>query len=222
MSSARRPLTNALAYHFVWALALTVVMGSMGCSGRSLRSGVAGGPRLASARLGSLRSAMTYDGDWLGGASPQECLAEDFELAARRGVEVLVDLRAARYQRDFPLEELALDAGLDLVKVDLVDPRTAPGDDAAVDGREPSNQISDTAVDRVREILLAPGRRRTLLLDGDGTLSSMIYAVHLTVDEGVAEAEALRAARATGLSRIQEDFVKRQVDRIRSNSVARE
>ncbi len=158
---------------------------------------------------------MTYDGDWLGGASPEECLPEDLELAARRGVEVLVDLRSPSYQEAYPLDEVASAAGLDLVKIDLVNPDASSADRAE---GEPSNLISDRAVDSVREILLAPGRRRTLLLDGDGTLSSMIYAVHLTVDEGMAEAEALRAARATGLSQIQESFVKRQVDRIRSQA----
>lgn len=228
MTPARRSFFAARVRLFVGACACVAVglssVGLMGCSGRSLRSGVSVGPRLTSARLGSVRSAMTYDGDWLGGTSPPECLVEDLQLAARRGVEVVVDLRAPSYQESFSLEEPALAAGLDLVCVDVADPWIATTDPAGADlqgGELLPSLVSDATVDRVRAILLAPGRRRTLLLDGDGTLSSMIYAVHLTVDEGVAEAEALRAARATGLSRIQEDFVKRQVARIRSRADAR-
>lgn len=221
MTPDRRSFTATRASLFATALALMAVgLGTGwlgGCSGRSLRSGVSVGPRLTSARLGSVRSAMTYDGDWLGGTSPPECLIEDLQLAARRGVEVVVDLRAPGYQKTFPLDEPARAAGLDLVQVAVADSDGADDGDTGF----PPELISDGTVDRVREILLAPGRRRTLLLDGDGTLSSMIYAVHLSVDEGVAEAEALRAARETGLSRPQEEFVKRQIDRLRSQADAR-
>ncbi|WP_145204230.1 hypothetical protein [Planctomycetes bacterium Poly30] len=185
-----------------------------GCGGAGVRAKVSVGPRLTSARLGSIRSAMTYDGDWLGGMSPVEELKPDLELAARRGVEFVIDLRTSHTRSVLPLDEPAEFAGLQLVVIDGADP--VPGKDGFVPFEGVG--VTDRAVDAVRQILNAPGRRRSLLLDENGTRSSMVYAIHLTVDEGVAEAEALRAARATGLSQEGVEFVRAQVQRIRSGA----
>lgn len=192
------------------ALVLSVAALSAACAGRSVRAGVTVGPRLTAARLGEVRGAMTYDGDWLGGTPPLECLAADLDLASRRGVEILVDMRSARIRSSVPLAGLAGDAGLEVVEVDLLE---------GFDGAEaPEVPITDRAVDRIRQILKAPGRRRTLLLDDDGRLASTVYAVHLAVDENVPATMALRAARSTGLSDACELFVKEQVARIRRGS----
>ena len=43
----------------------------------------------------------------------------------------------------------------------------------------------------------------------------MVYAIHLAVDEGVEPSRALRAARATGIDQSHEEFVKRQVARLK-------
>lgn len=155
---------------------------------------------------------MTYDGDWLGGLSPVEDLAEDLELAARRGVDFAIDLRTSHARSVLPLDEAAEAAGLELVEIEGSDPLPDESGELPFGGIG----VSDQAVDAVRRILNAPGRKRSLLLDENGTRSSMVYAVHLTVDEGVAEAEALRAARATGLSQDGVEFVRYQVKRIRS------
>lgn len=154
---------------------------------------------------------MTYDGDWLGGMPPIECLPEDLELASRRGVEVVVDLRSIRRRLEHGLEGPVVDAGMEYVSIELQ--RLDVGDDT---GRDDLEVISDEAVDQVRSVLRAPGRRRVLLVDDDGTYSSMIYAIHLAADENVSEAMALRAARATGISVENEEFVKRQVRRLSS------
>ena len=83
-------------------------------------------------------------------------------------------------------------------------------------GTEVCFGLSVKAIDEVRDILNGPGRKRSLLLDENGTRASTVYAIHLTVDEGIAEAEALRAARATGMTQANADFVREQVERIRS------
>lgn len=187
-----------------------------GCGGRSLRSGVSVGPRLTSARLGALRGAMTYDGDWLGGTPPMDSLPADLDLAARRGVEVVVDLRSPKVREAVPLQGPAGEVGLDVVEVDLMGDAASSGPTA---GPSPERvPITDRAVDRVRAILESPGRRRTLLLDDDGTYASTLYAIHLIVDENVPAAEALRAARATGLDAACEAFVADQVVRIRGGA----
>lgn len=183
----------------VLALTCAVLLGASACTGRSIRSSTRTGPELTSARLGGLRSAMTYDGDWLGGMPAPADLASDLELAARRGVEAVVDMRSPEARSAQSLEVAVEEVGLAYVSVPLGD-----------------GVISDAAVDRTLEILREPGRGRLLLVDDDGTLSSMVYAIHLAVDEGVEPARALRAARATGIDQSHEEFVRRQVERLTS------
>jgi protein tyrosine phosphatase (PTP) superfamily phosphohydrolase (DUF442 family) len=186
-------------------------LGLAACGGAGVRSGVSVGPRLSSARLGSVRSAMTYDGDWLGGLSPAEDLDADLELAARRGVDFVIDLRSAHAQEVLSLEEAVEAAGLQLVAISFADPPVVEGVKPPFGGLG----VSDEAINAVRRILNAPGRRRSLLLDENGTRSSMVYAIHLALDEGVPVAEALRGARSTGLSQDGVDFVRSQVERAR-------
>jgi len=163
------------------------------------------GPELVPSRLGGLRCSMTYDGDWLGGMPSSERIAEDLELASRRGVEVVLDLRSPEARGALPLDVYAGALGLSLVAVDV-------GIGEAEDGAP----VTEGGVDRVRALLETPGRRRVLLLDDDGTLASMIYAIHLAADEGIDEDTALRAARATGLGDGGERFVREQIARIRA------
>ncbi len=208
-----------------WALRVSVALGwlavaglfagsTAGCGGIGVRSKVSVGPRLAPARLGSIRCAMTYDGDWLGGMPPADELHADLELAARRGVDFVIDLRSSYARGVQPLDEAVKAAGLSLV---TVSDAPVEEDEAGEAGALPVG-LSAQAVDEVRRILNAPGRRRSLLIDENGTRASMVYAIHLAVDEGIAEAEALRAARATGMNQVCADFVHEQVERIRSNS----
>lgn len=200
MASARR-----IAALLLFVIASTSLVA---CGGGALRAGVSVGPRLTHARLGDVRGAMTYDGDWLGGTPPLEALAADLDLAARRGVEVVIDMRSPRVRESVPLNGPAGAVGLEVVEVDLL---------MGFDGPEaPEVPITDAAVDRIRSILRAPGRRRTLLLDDDSTLAATVYAIHLAVDENVPAAMALRAARASGLTHACEDFVDAQVERIES------
>lgn len=177
----------------------------LACACGATRGAESVDPELTPSRLGGLRCAMTYDGDWLGGMSSSERIAGDLELAARRGVEVVLDLRGPDGREALPLDVYADALGLALVAVDL-----------GADGTTEGLPVTEDGVDRVRALLETPGRRRTLLLDDDGTLASMIYAIHLAADEGVDEDTALRAARATGLGDGGERFVRDQIARIRA------
>lgn len=198
----RSPLDLARAARAV--LAVTPVL-LLACACGATRGDEGVGPELAPSRLGGLRCAMTYDGDWLGGMPPSERVAEDLELASRRGVEVVLDLRSPAARGALPLDVYADALGLSLVAVDV-----------GIGEAEDDAPVTEDGVDRVRALLETPGRRRVLLLDDDGTLASMIYAIHLAADEGVDEDVALRAARATGLGDGGERFVREQIARIRA------
>lgn len=191
------------------ALCLLLVAAPMGagCGGRSIRPEAPAAPRLTSERLGDVRSALTYEGDWMGGTPAEEGLAETLDLARRRGVETIVDLRREDSRDALSLEAPAGAAGMELVTVD----RALPS--AAI--QEIPFEISNGAIDRIREILCEPGRSPVLLLDDDGVLSASVYAIHLTADLGVDVDEALRGARASGLTDQDVAFVRRQVTRIR-------
>ena len=93
------------------ALSLALLLGACGGS-RGLEST---GPELTPSRLGGLRCAMTYDGDWLGGMPSAERIPEDLELASRRGVEVVLDLRSPAERAALPLDVYADALGLSLV-----------------------------------------------------------------------------------------------------------
>ena len=191
------------------ALALTVAALSAACAGGLVRADVPAGPCFTAARLGELRGAMTCDGDWLGGSSSSGGLAADLDLASRRGVEVVIDMRSASLRASAPLAEPAAAAELEVIAVDLLE-----GVEASGGSESPAVRITDQAVDRIRAELGNNGRPRVLLLDDDGRLATSVYAIHLVVDEGVDAATALRAARSTGLTESCQAFVTEQVARI--------
>lgn len=192
------------------ALALAVAALSAACVGERVRADLPAGPSFTAARLGELRGAMTCDGDWLGGTSSSGGLAADLDLASRRGVEVVIDMRTERARASTPLGELAAAAGLAVVEVDPL-----MGFDASERGAPLAVPVTDRAVNRIRAVLGTPDRPRALLLDDDGRLASSVYAIHLVADEGVDAAVALGAARSAGLTDSCEAFVVEQVARIR-------
>ena len=153
---------------------------------------------------------MTCDGDWLGGTSSSGGLAADLDLASRRGVEVVIDMRTERARASTSLGELAAAAGLAVVEVDPL-----MGFDASEGGAPLAVPVTDRAVNRIRAVLGTPDRPRALLLDDDGRLASSVYAIHLVADEGVDAAVALGAARSAGLTDSCQAFVVEQVARIR-------
>lgn len=181
---------------------------SSGCGGAPVRAGLDVAPSLATARLGGVTSALTFGGDWMGGVPSPEDLGADLELASRRGVEVVLDLRTLALREDQPLGSLVRDAGMELVEVNL----RAVGEEL----QEFPFEISNKAIDNVRDYLRTPGRSRVLVLDDDGRLGAMVYAIHLELDRGVALEDSLRAARATGITSEDARFMRAQLKRIRA------
>ena len=192
------------------AVALIVLAAAMvgaGCFGKSARLDGPTEPRLASDRLGSVRSALTFDGDWMGGMPLAEDLDEDLDLAHRRGVAVIIDLRDAGSRETLPLDDAAERVGMELVVID----RALAGSSL----QDLTSEISNAAVDVVRDWLGAPERRGVLLLDDDGSLAAAVYAIYLIADRDVDEADVLRAARASGMTDDDAAFVRSQVARSR-------
>lgn len=177
-----------------------------GCGGRSIRPDAPVAPRLSSERLGDIRSALTFEGDWMGGTPAVEDLEEVLDLARRRGVELLIDLRADSSRLGFAFDGVAAEAGMTLVVVD----RTLPSGSI----QELSFEISNAAIDHIRGLLNETDRAPALLLDDDGALAASVYAIYLTVDRGVDEDETLRTARRSGLTEDDVAFVRLQVERI--------
>jgi len=205
--TARRPpmLRSALAAATLVAMSALV---GVGCGGSPVRLDAPAGPRLSPDRLGSVRSSLACDGDWMGGIPLAEDLDDDLGLAHRRGVTVIIDLRDAANRDLMPLDAAAERAGMELVEID----RALAGDTL----QDLTSEISNAAVDVVRDLLNEPGRSGVLLLDDDGSLAAAVYAIYLTADRGVDESGTLNAARSSGMSDDDVAFVRRQVARIGS------
>ncbi|MEM1448266.1 MAG: hypothetical protein AAF957_01410 [Planctomycetota bacterium] len=197
-------MSRTTAAHLV--LALIAASTLLACGGASIRPTGTNEPRLASDRLGSVRSALTYDGDWMGGVPLPEDLDDDLDLARRRGVATIIDLRDDRARTALPLDDAAVRVGMDLVVVE----RNLPSDTI----QDLTSEISNAAIDSVRDVLNRPGRDGVLLLDDDGSLSAAVYAIHLAADKGADPSDVLRGARGSGLSDRDADFVRSQVARI--------
>lgn len=170
-------------------------------------------PTLSAARLGSVRGALTYDGDWLGGIPGADDLEADLELASRRGVQLVIDLRPDASKQQLSLFDPVADLGMELVEISLRGTKTTPESDDPVE----FGPITDIAVERVLNRLKPSDRDRVLLLDENGCDASVLYAIHLAVNEDVPVADALRAARATGLDDANAKFVCDQVERLADN-----
>ncbi|MEM9380184.1 MAG: hypothetical protein AAGB93_09585 [Planctomycetota bacterium] len=187
-------------------LALLFASTLLACGGKSIRPTGPVEPKLTADRLGSVRSALTYDGDWMGGVPLPEDLDDDLDLARRRGVATIIDLRDDRARTELPLEQAAVRVGMDLVVVE----RNLPGESI----QDLTSEISNAAIDSVRDVLNRPGRDGVLLLDDDGSLSAAVYAIHLAADKGADPSDVLRGARGSGLSERDADFVRSQLARI--------
>ncbi len=175
-------------------LALSLV----GCAGNASDADFRLPPRLNAEPLGGVKRSLTFSGDWVGGAPTDGSEEASINLACRRGVEMVVDLRRAPASGG-PVESVAREAGLVFVAVD-------PSGDECAAGEAPSTVedhgvfVADGALQEVRRLLNAPDRPRVLMLDDDGTLAAVMYGVYLAEDVGLDEGTVIDALRATGLS----------------------
>ncbi len=177
---------------------LVLVLSLAGCAGNGTDTDFRLPPRLDAEPLGGVKRSLTYSGDWVGGAPTDGSAEASINLACRRGVEMVVDLRRAPDGGGL-VESAARGAGLAFVAVD-------PSGDECAAGETPASVedhgvlVADGALEEVRRLLNTPGRPRVLMLDDDGTLAAVMYGVYLAEDVGLDEGAVVDALRATGLS----------------------
>lgn len=177
-------------------LAVLVPMLSSSCQAN--RSGGEAGPSPVALEttvdLGSMTNVCVCGELWLGGG-PE---AEDLELAARRGVEQIIDL-CADGELGFDARALCEREGIDYlhIPIDL-------------------ESLDETGVDRVLEALRLGHGRRTLMFSKSGSDAAMLFAIHRAVHGGLAVEAALAEGRRAGMKPgAPEEVVKTQVSRIR-------
>lgn len=182
----------------VLILALLVPLAACTAPGR--RASAPAQPVLESSEMGSMHNVSVSGDIWMGSCPD----ADDLDLAARRGIARVIDLRSTAERRvsgedGRELAPACAELDLELVEADV------PEDLA---------RVSDAAVDQVLE-LLGRGDAKTLLLCRDGRRSALFFAIHRVVHEGVALEEALLEARRCGVPPgPDEDFVRAQVRRL--------
>lgn len=176
---------------------LAVLLG--GCLGHRMDADVPVAPRLTVERLGDVKGSMTFDGDWVGGAPSPESAAASVDLAARRGVGLLVDLRSPGSRAAADLEALAREAGMAVVALDPSGADCSAGSMAPSDEEHGPGPTETVAVE-LRSVLAAPDRPAALVLDDDGALAVPLYGAYLVMDRGVPADEVGASLRAAGFS----------------------
>lgn len=144
-------------------------------------------PPFESASMGDMTNVHRVGDLWIGGLPARG----DLELAARRGLTQVLDVRPAH---QMPLEDLPAAArghGLDYVSL-------------AFDPEQPD----PTVVERALAELRRPGSKLIFCNDGGG--AALILAVHRVREQGVPLEEALSEARRLGMKPgAPEEFVRR-------------
>ena len=170
------------------------------CAGPGRRASAPAQPTLESGELGSMHNVSVSGDIWMG-SSPNPA---DLDLAARRGIERVVDLRSDGERR------VSGEAGRELVRVcqeldlDLVE----------VEVPEDLTTTDALAVEQV-VALLGDRDSKTLLLCRDGRRSAVFFAIHRVVNEGISIEDALLEARRCGMpSGRDEAFLRSEVDRL--------
>ncbi|MGB0330244.1 MAG: hypothetical protein ACPGPE_00330 [Planctomycetota bacterium] len=177
---------------------IALILSLAACAGHRTGADSRRSPRLQAEPLAGVKRSLTYGGDWVGGAPGAGAAEASINLARRRGVEMLVDLRRPTEPED-GVAALARAAGLSFHAVD-------PTGDECAAGEEPGGVedhgvlLAGGALAEVRRLLNTPGRPKVLMIDDDGTLAAVMFGVYLARDVGLDEGEVIRALRGTGLS----------------------
>ncbi|MFT5048795.1 MAG: protein tyrosine phosphatase (PTP) superfamily phosphohydrolase (DUF442 family) [Chlamydiales bacterium] len=164
------------------------------CGGPAKRSDTPASFRLQSSELGDMRNVSAIDGFWIGGLPT----VEDLDLAGRRGIVRVIDLRVPGEVLDYDLRAECARLGLGCVSINL----------------RAADDLPDSAVDVVLQGLSDP-ERHTLMFSGDGSRCAMFFAIHRVVQAGLDLEEGLYEARCAGMQPGgPEDFVRSQVTRL--------
>lgn len=152
-------------------------------------------PELRAAEFGGMQNVAQCGQVWLGSAPTRG----DLELAARRGVRTVIDLSAPTEQLDYDVAAVCRELGLRYESPDL----------------EGDGRLTSEHVDRFLDEMVRGMGAPVLVFCGDGSRSSMLYAIHRVLYEGVPLDEALADARRGGMTPgEQETFVREQVQRL--------
>lgn len=150
--------------------------------------------------MGSMNNVSVSGNIWMGSAPAPD----DLDLAARRGIERVIDLRssAEREVAGRATEEFVAacqELGLELLEVEVPEDLSA---------------TRNSTVDEVVS-LLADHESRTLLLCRDGRRSAVFFALHRIVNEDVSVEDALIEARRCGMAPGEDEaFLLRQSQRL--------
>ena len=152
-----------------------------------------------SADLGQMHSVSVGGAIWIGGYPS----ADDLDLAHRRGIRTAIDLSTPDEAPGYDVAAACKKLGIEYVSMSV----------------ESKKCIGDECVDRVLEELRRRSREPMLLFCGDGSRAAMLFAIHRTVDDGLALEQALVEARRAGMKPGHpEVFVRAQVVRLQSHS----
>ncbi|MEZ5979167.1 MAG: sulfur transferase domain-containing protein [Planctomycetota bacterium] len=125
-----------------------------------------------------------------------------FELAARRGFALVLDLRSESAVREASMARDVRRLGLDYVRVAI----------------EPS-ALDDAAIDEVLRMIEAANGPVLLFCD-QGTRCATVFAVYRAVVQGVDLETALEDGRFVGMKPGTEEAVRAQVTRLRKDTAS--
>ena len=170
----------------------------------SAKESVRAYPRLEPAELGAMRNVSVSEGIWFGSVPN----AEDLDLARRRGIERVVDLRPTS-QIDAPpggFEPAPCPVGEACQELELE--WTVPG--LPDDPTTTRASLVDCVLDS-----LDGDAPRVLLYCADGSTCALFFAIHRVVNQGVDLESALLEARRAGVQGAAgEEFIRREVARL--------
>jgi uncharacterized protein (TIGR01244 family) len=152
------------------------------------------------ADLGNLSRCFFADGVYVCSQPDGDAL----ELAARRGVSLVIDLRTSDSvaEGDVDLARVARDLGLRYERAPLR-----------------SELMDDAQVDRVLAFLADPARGQVLMFCESGAKSAMLFAIHRAVALDVPIEVALEDARGAGMKPgASENQVRRQIARLQASA----
>lgn len=173
--------------------------------------------------MGTMQNVAVCGDLWMGSMPTPE----DLELAKRRGITQVIDLRA-KSERELLMPE-SPDTGLETSdEMRLVSKSTGISlaamckqlgmDCISMKLQDRSEIVSERVVDEVVTLLGEAQRegRKTLLVSPEGRRSALLFAVHRVVNEGLPLELAALEVRRTGVNTSSCDkFLREQVERKR-------
>lgn len=174
-------------------LALSLAL--CGCRAGGAAAPVVIGAKVHPAEFGSMHNVSRVGALWIGSYPSQS----DLDLAARRGIDVVIDLAAEGERPSWDLASACARLAIEHVRIGIAG----------------SKRIGDDDVDRCLAALRRAGGSQALLFCAHGDRAAMFLAIHRAADQGLPLEAALDEARRAGMKPgPPEAFVRRQVERL--------